>query len=319
MQKNVVITGITGQDGAYLAKLLLENGYQVFGAVRDLQHLYLNNLYSLKIHHLIKLIQMDLQDGFNFLDFINKNQIDEVYHLAAQSSVGVSFKDPHTTIKDNFNLTANLIEQVRLSPRQIKFYNSVSSEIFGNQEHLPITESSLLKPISPYGLSKSFSYQIGKHYRDIYGTFICNGILFNHESELRRGNFFINKVINECLEIIRNKSNSFTLGNLNIKRDFGYAPNYVEAMFLMMQQDAASDYIVCSGTSILLKEIVDYILSKFSLTWDSVKTDESLVRNDEIFEIYGDNTKIKSIGWRYNLDFFNVIDIIIDRKMQDNF
>ena len=316
--KQVVITGITGQDGAYLAKLLLEKEYQVFGVVRDLQNMYTDNLRALDIEHLINLIQIDLQHGFEFLDFLIQNhEIIEVYHLAAQSSVGMSFKEPYTTIKDNFNLTVNLIEQVRLTNRAIKFYNSVSSEIFGNQLNLPIHESSLLNPISPYGLSKSFSYQIGKHYRDIYGIFICNGILFNHESELRRGNFFINKVINECLNIIQSKSTGFTLGNLNIRRDFGYAPKYVEAMFLMMQQIDADDYIVCSGKSLLLHDIVDFILQRFKLSWNIVTIDSSLIRNDEIFEIYGDNSKIKTIGWQYDLDFFDVLSVIIDKKLKN--
>ena len=315
-QKRAVITGITGQDGAYLSSLLLKNNYKVFGIVRDLQNAHLVNLKSLSILESITLEEIDLQHGFDFLTFIRNNQIDEVYHLAAQSSVGLSFKEPYATIKDNFNLTVNLIEQIRLVSHKIKFYNSVSSEIFGNQNCLPITENSLLQPVSPYGLSKSFSYQIGKLYRDLYGVFICNGILFNHESDLRRGNFFINKVINECYDISIKKSLGFTLGNLDIKRDFGYAPKYVEAMFLMMQQNIPSDYIVCSSKPILLRDVVDFILQKFYLSWDYITIDKNLIRDDEIWEIYGDNSKIKSIGWTYDLNFFDVLNKIIDEKIK---
>ncbi len=209
----------------------------------------------------------------------------------------------------------NLIEQIRLSKRKVKFYNSVSSEIYGNQLNLPITESSLLNPVSPYALSKAFSYQIGQYYRKAYGLFICNGILFNHESELRRGNFFINKIINECINIKEGKQDKITVGNLNIKRDFGYAPDYVQAIHLMMQQDISDDYIVCSGISISLSDILNYVLTKLHLSNSVVVVDNAFVRKDEIYEIYGSNKKIKSIGWDYQRKFFDVIDEIILYKL----
>lgn len=314
--KSALITGITGQDGAYLAKLLLDNNYQVYGVIRN-NHIYDHNLKSLNIIDKVKLLPLDFSHGEEFADILCQYRIDEVYHLAAQSSVGYSFNNPHQTIKENFNLTANLLEQVRLSKRNIKFYNSVSSEIFGNQDILPITEQSIINPVSPYGLSKAFSLQLGKLYRDLYGMFVCNGILFNHESELRRGNFFINKIINEAIQIKLGNQDTLRVGNLNIKRDFGYAPEYVKAMYLMMQHDKPDDYVVCSGNSLYLYEILNYVLAKLGLSQDVVAVDKSLVRSDEIFDIYGDNSKIKSIGWQYDLDFFNVLDAIIDNKLQN--
>lgn len=313
---NILITGITGQDGAYLAKLLLDNNHQVYGVIRN-NNVYDNNLTSLNIIDNVKLLPLDFSHGEAFADILCQYGIDEVYHLAAQSSVGYSFNNPHQTIKENFNLTANLLEQVRLSKKEIKFYNSVSSEIFGNQTVLPITEQSIINPVSPYGLSKAFSLQLGKLYRDLYGMFVCNGILFNHESELRRGNFFINKIINEAIQIKLGNQKTLRVGNLNIKRDFGYAPEYVRAMYLMMQFDKPDDYVVCSGVSLYLYEVLNYVLAKFGLSHDVVVVDESLVRSDEIFDIYGDNSKIKSIGWQYDLDFFNILDGIIESKLQN--
>lgn len=311
----MLITGITGQDGAYLAQLLLEKNYTVYGVIRN-NNIYDHNLRYLNIIDKVTLLPLDFSHCEAFADILCLYDIKEVYHLAAQSSVGYSFNNPHQTIKENFNLTANLLEQVRLSNRNIKFYNSVSSEIFGNQIVLPITEQSIINPISPYGLSKAFSLQLGKLYRDLYEMFVCNGILFNHESELRRGNFFINKIINEAIQIKLGNQEKLRIGNLNIKRDFGYAPNYVEAMYLMMQQNNADDYIVCSGISLYLSDILDYVLSKLEINNDVVLVDDSLIRDDEIFDIYGDNQKIKSIGWQYEMTFFEVLDKIIENKLE---
>lgn len=314
-QKTALITGITGQDGAYLAQLLLTHNYTVIGTVRDINNIYDFNLNLLNIKTKIQLIETDLTKEDNFATLIAENKVNEIYHLAAQSSVGKSFIYPYETLRDNFKITANLLEQVRCSNNNIKFYNSVSSEIFGNQKMLPITESSTVNPISPYGLSKSFSFQLGKLYRNLYNQFICNGILFNHESELRRGNFFINKIINTCYNISTGKTDKLLLGNVNIKRDFGYAPKFVEAMYLMMQQSAADDYVVCSGKSILLSDIVNYIINKFKLDSSVIEIDQNLIRPDEIYEIYGDNSKIRSLGWEYEQNFFSIIDQIINFKL----
>jgi GDPmannose 4,6-dehydratase len=314
-KKHALITGITGQDGAFLAQLLLQNNYKVIGVVRDANTIYDHNLQTLGIKDQIDLQQLDLTNSDAFGNLITNYKINEIYHLAAQSSVGQSFNQPFNTIKDNFNITINLIDQVRLYALNTKFYNSVSSEIYGNQKQLPITEESSLNPESPYALSKAFSYQIGQYYRKSYGMFICNGILFNHESELRRGNFFINKIINEAIKIKFGLQKILMVGNLNVKRDFGYAAKYVEAMYIMMQQNVANDYIVCSGKSLLLSEILEYVLAQLKLPLSIVKTDQTLMRIDEIFEIYGNNSKISSIGWDYKLNFFAVIDKIINCKL----
>lgn len=313
---NIVITGITGQDGGYLAKLLIDNGHNVIGITRpNLNSLYDFNLKSLGVRDKVRLTEIDLLHDFNFGELLEQYQVDAVYHLAAQSSVGYSFQHPHRTIKDNFNLTVNLLEQVRLSGRNIKFYNSVSSEIYGNQHQLPITESTQLAPLSPYALSKAFSYQTGQYYRKAYNMFVCNGILFNHESELRRGNFFINKIITESILIKKGLQDKITVGNLNIKRDFGYAPDYVYAMLLMMMQKTSDDYIVCSGNSLLLSDILEYVLFKLHIPSSVITIDSNLIRQDEIYEIYGDNDKIRSIGWSNSQDFFQVLDKIISYKL----
>lgn len=316
MNKAALITGITGQDGAYLAQLLLNHNYRVYGVIRSTQ-VYDYNLRALGIKEKIQLLHLDFLHISQFSNILDEYNIDEVYHLAAQSSVGYSFANPHQTIQENFNLTVNLLDQVRQSKRKIKFYNSVSSEIFGNQPMLPITEENVINPISPYGLSKAFSLQIGNLYRNLYDMYICNGILFNHESELRRGNFFINKIVTEAINIKNGYQDSLKVGNINIKRDFGYAPEYVKAMYLMMQQNNSDDYIVCSGVSLYLSDIILYVFDKLQVDTNKIVIDEKLIRDDEILDIYGDNTKVRSIGWKYEISFFNALDKIIDYKLNN--
>ena len=313
--KTALITGVSGQDGAYLAKFLLEKGYRVVGTVRSYRCADTNNFDYLGITNQIIIDELDLLDIVNILQILQKYNPDELYNLAAQSSVGLSFNQPIGTFTFNTASVNNLLETIRLFNPDLKFYQASSSEMFGHVERLPITCNTPMSPSSPYAISKLASYHMTLIYRNAYNLFVCNGILFNHESVLRSNNFFIKKIIKESLNIKYGIQKKLMVGNLNIKRDFGYAPKYVEAMWLMMQQDVPDDFIICSGKSILLKDIVDYIFDKLGLNKDLIVVDKTLFRPNEVNDIYGDNSKAQKIlNWNYDYSFFEIIDFIIKEE-----
>ena len=274
MTKTAIITGITGQDGAYLAKLLLKKNYKVIGLTRSYNRSNLSKLEKLSIVGNVKLIECDLTDFSRVLSVLNSENPDEIYNLAAQSSVGLSFEQPIGTIGFNTNSVLNILEAIRITGAdKIKFYQASSSDIFGNIEQLPITEETVIKPISPYAVSKAAAHWITVNYREAYKIFSCCGILFNHESELRDNNFYIKKVISHAVDIKLGKREKLHVGNIDVKRDFGYGPDYVEAMWKMLQKKEAKDYIICSGKSYSLREILLHIL-------DKLERDHSVVIED---------------------------------------
>lgn len=314
--KKAIITGVTGQDGAYLSDLLLKKNYEVIGIVRSYNRSNIHNLQYLKIDNRVKLVECDLTDITSIMSLIQKNQPDEIYNLAAQSSVSLSFKQPIGTITFNIMSVLNLLESIRILDKRIHFYQASSSEMFGRLAELPVREDSPMHPLSPYAISKASSYWSVVNYRESYGLFACNGILFNHESYLRTENFFVKKVIQNSIEIAEGKRDILTVGQIDLKRDFGFSLEYVKAMWLMMQHQTPDDYCICSGSSVSLREIIMYVFNKLNIPNHKLKTDKTLFRPVDITDMYGDNTKAKkTLGWDYNLNFFQVLDILIEEEL----
>jgi len=316
MQKKALITGITSQDGAYLSQFLLKKGYKVVGLIRSSQNPYFNGLKYLRIDSEIEYEIGDLLDGIGLNRILYKHKFDEIYNLAAQSSVNISFKQPLSTMQFNCMSTLNLLEIIRILNQGTKFLLPVSSEMYGHNLELPINENSIIKPTSPYAISKAMGYWTVINYREAYKIYASNAILFNHESYLRNENFFIKKVIKNAILIKKGIKKNLVLGNLEVKRDFGYAPEYVKALWLILNAIEADDYIICSGMSISLKEIVEYIFEKLNLSNKLILQDENLIRPVEILDSYGDNSKIKNkLNWEYDLNFYNVIDLLIEEEL----
>ena len=314
--KTAIITGISGQDGAYLAKLLLQKDYRVIGTVRSYRCANTKNFEYLGIQNEIIIEELDLLDMANVIRIIQKYSPDEIYNLAAQSSVGLSFEQPLGTFSFNTTSVNNLLESIRLFNPSTKLYQASSSEMYGRVKSMPITLETPMHPISPYGVSKMASYFMITTYRESYNLFVCNGVLFNHESFLRSNNFFVKKVIKDAISIQNGKLLSLKVGNLDVKRDFGYAPAYVEAMWKILQNKIADDFIICSGVSIKLRDIVEYIFDKLNLDKKLIIVDKTLFRPNDINEIYGDNSKAKNIlNWDYELSFFKILDKLIDEEI----
>ena len=316
--KIAVITGITGQDGPYLAKLLLEKDYKVIGLTRSYNTANLKGLEYLGIKNDVEICECDLTDIPGIMALFEKYRPDEIYNLAAQSSVGLSFNQPIVTVRFNTISVLNMLECIKMINPKIKFYQASSSEMFGRVSQLPITEDYYFYPQSPYAISKASAHWIAVNYRDSYGLFTTCGILFNHESFLRSDNFFVKKVIRTAIAISKDNASELRVGNIDIKRDFGYAPKYVEAMWLMMQQEKPDNFIVCSGKSVSLREIIHYVFEKMNISADKLIIDQSLYRPADIDDTYGDNSKARNIlNWDYNMNFFEVLDILIDEELRN--
>lgn len=316
--KTALISGITGQDGAYLSKMLLEKGYKVVGLTRSYNHNNLAKLQYLNVINDVHIEECDLLDISSVLKIITKYRPDEIYNLAAQSSVGLSFEQPIGTFSFNTMSVLNLLESIKLINTGIKLYQASSSEMFGSVNKLPINEDTAFHPMSPYAISKASAHWTVVNYRESFSLFACSGILFNHESYLRSDNFFVKKVIKEAVNIKNGVQKVIKVGDIEIKRDFGYAPKYVEAMYLMMQQEYSDDYIICSGKSIALKDIVYYVFDYLGLDRDRIIVDKSLFRPLEIKNIYGDNTKAEQkLGWQYDMSFFTVLELLINEVIKN--
>lgn len=315
MKQVALITGITGQDGAYLSRLLLQQNYRVVGLMRSSYNANLSKLRYLGIIDRVELKECDLLDLSQVIKILNEYKPHEIYNLAAQSSVSLSFQQPIGTIQFNINSVVNLLEAIRLVKPDTRFYQASTSEMFGKIEQLPITEDSKFHPLSPYAISKVAAHYITINYRESYKLFTCCGILFNHESYLRGENFFVKKVIQAAIDIRHGKRQELEVGNLNIKRDFGWSEKYVEAMWLMVQAEQPEDYVISSGRSVWLKDIVEYVFKKLSLDLSKIKTNQQFFRPTDIEDIYGSSEKArKQLNWNYNLDFFNVLDKLIEEE-----
>jgi GDPmannose 4,6-dehydratase len=314
--KTALITGITGQDGPYLAEFLLSKNYRVIGFTLDKSEFQMRNLKYLGLKEKVELFTANLLDLSNIIRIIDKTNPDEIYHLAAQSSVGLSFEQPIGTLEFNIISTANMLEAIRIINSKIRFYNASSSEMYGNvmENQLPVTEESVLHPVSPYGISKAAAHWITINYRQAYGLFATCGILFNHESVLRGDNFVTKKILNAAVKIKIGIEKELVLGNVNIYRDWGFAPEYVKAMWLMLQQDKPDDFVICSGEHHSLEEFTRTVFQKLDLTYDKyVKFDEREFRPVDLSVIFGDNSKAKKIlKWNYDFKFDELIEQLIN-------
>jgi GDPmannose 4,6-dehydratase len=316
MQKTALITGITGQDGAYLSRLLLQNDYKVVGLVRSNKKASLYGLEYLGIEKDIVFEECDLMDMPQLIRLMRTYEPTVVYNLAAQSSVSLSFQQPVGTI--NFNITSvlNLLEAIRLVNPAIRFYQASSSEMFGRVLNLPVSEQTPLYPLSPYAISKATAHWMAINYREAYGLFTCCGILFNHDSYLRQATFFTKKVIQEAIAIKYQGQKQLEVGNIDVRRDFGFAPKYVEAMYLMMNQDTAGDYLICSGQSVLLKDIITHIFNRLEIPLSKIVVNPAFYRPTDIEDMYGNPEKAhKELGWDYNLTYFEALDMMLEEEL----
>ncbi len=314
-----LITGVTGQDGSYLAQLLLKEGFDVIGVTRkqspisNLNHIYLG------IERKIKIVEADISNFSDCENLLNEYKPDEIYNLAAQSSVSISFLKPLETIQFNVSSVVNLLEAIRKIDKRIRYYQASSSEMFGSVNKLPISIDSILHPVSPYGISKATGHWLVSQYREAYGLFAVSGALFNHESFLRSDNFFVKKVITSALRMQAGKQDILQVGSIDVKRDFGSAKDYVKAIRLMLQSANPKDYLVCSGQSISLRDIIYHVFTKLDVDTDRIFVDESLIRPSEIYDIYGNPQPIiDELGWEAEDNFYNVLDSLIIEEQKNN-
>ena len=298
--RRALITGVSGPDGSYLAQFLLEKGYDVYGASRDAQAASFSNLEKLGIRNQVKPVSMSLNDFRSVLQALVQTEPDEIYNLAAQSSVGLSFDQPVETMESVSIGTLNLLEAVRFLDMPIRLYSAGSSECFGDTGEFAANESTPFRPRSPYAVAKAAAFWEVVNYREAYKLYACSGILFNHESPLRPDRFVTKKVLNAASRISKGSKERLTLGNLDIRRDWGWAPEYVEAMWLMLQKDKPDDYVIATGETHSLREFVAEVFSNFGLDWqEHVDFDPSLVRPTELLVSRADPGKAyRELGWR---------------------
>ncbi|MBU0759800.1 MAG: GDP-mannose 4,6-dehydratase [Candidatus Omnitrophica bacterium] len=320
MKKRVLITGITGQDGAYLSRLLLDKGYEVHGIVRrvaleDPEH----RLWRLRpILKKINLHSASLESYASIFDVVEKVKPQECYHLAAQSFVSYSFEDEFSTINTNINGTHYTLSALKNKAPKCKFYFAASSEMFGKVKKTPQTEDTSFYPRSPYGISKVAGYELTRNYREAYNLFACNGILFNHESPMRGYEFVTRKITNGAARIKAGLAKELRLGNLHAKRDWGFSGDYVEAMFLMLQQDKPDDYVIATGETHTIKEFLDLAFDHLGLDWHKyVKSDKSLFRPAEVNILCGDYSKAKKkLKWKPKVNFKNLVKMMVDEDLK---
>jgi GDPmannose 4,6-dehydratase len=317
--KRALICGVSGQDGAYLAQLLLSKGYAVFGSSRDIANTDFHNLARLGILSRVKLLNMKTSDIKSIQDAFELVMPDEVYNLSGQSSVGLSFEFPEETRRSIVNATENILEELRTHFSKSRFFSAGSGECFGVTQGTPANEDTPFNPLSPYAQAKVDAYKLVKKYRDDNGLYVCTGLLFNHESPLRSTRFVTQKIIRAAIEISRGRLENLTLGNLAIKRDWGWAPDYVEAMWLMLQQERPSDYVIATGIGHTLEDFVNTVFLELGLNWKNhVMIDQSLFRPNEGLAILADPSKAKELlGWQAKLSLREVISKMMDEAQKN--
>lgn len=316
--KTALITGITGQDGSYLAELLLHKNYKVYGLKRRTATANYENIKHIKNE--IELISGDLTDLSSLINAINISKPDEVYNLAAQSFVGISWTQPILTGEVSALGVTNLLEAVRRIKPEARFYQASSSEMFGKVLETPQTEKTPFYPRSPYGVAKVYGHWITVNYRESYNLYACSGILFNHESPRRGPEFVTRKITDAVAKIKLSLQNELRLGNLDAKRDWGFAGDYVKAMWLMLQQDKPDDYVISTGKTYTVKEFVEIAFKHAGLDWENhVIQDESFMRPAEVDLLMGNPKKAKDkLGWKPEISFEQLVKMMVDHDIEKN-
>jgi GDPmannose 4,6-dehydratase len=307
-----LITGVTGQDGSYLAEFLLARGYEVYGMVRRASTENFERIEHLRDR--LRLVQADLLDSMSLISLLSEIRPHEIYNLAAQSFVPTSWAQPVLTAEFDAIGVTRLLEAVRLVDRDIRFYQASSSEMFGKVREVPQTELTPFHPRSPYGVAKVYAHYITVNYRESYGIFACSGILFNHESPRRGKEFVTRKVSDGVARIHLGLAEELRLGNLEARRDWGFAGDYVEAMWLMLQQPEPDDYVVATGESHSVRELAELAFGHVGRDWhDSVREDESLRRPAEVDFLIGDAAKARrKLGWQPRVSFEALVAMMVD-------
>lgn len=315
--KSALICGVNGQDGAYLARFLLEKGYKVFGTSRDAQVSTFSNLQKLGIRERVEALSMSLNDFRSVLNVLSKVEIDEVYNLSGPSSVGLSFEQPVETMESISLGTLNLLETIRFLSRKHRFYNAGTSECFGDTIGNPANEKMPFHPRSPYAVAKCAAHWQVANYREAYGIFACTGILFNHESCLRPEHFVTKKIVEAARRIASGSNERLMLGNIKIIRDWGWAPEYIEAMWRMLQMDDPDDYVIGTGTSVSLEHFAELAFSEFGLDWRAhVETREELYRPTDLAISRANQQKAAiKLGWRAIYDVGDVVKFMVEGRI----
>jgi GDPmannose 4,6-dehydratase len=316
MAKRALITGITGQDGSYLAELLLGEGYDVFGMIRRLSAPNVS-----RIEHLLDRVTLrpaDLLDQLSLLRLIEDVEPDEIYNLAAMSFVPASWDQPMLTGEFNSQGVTRVLDAIRCANPKIKFYQASSSEMFGKVREVPQTELTPFYPRSPYGVSKVFAHYITVNYRESYDLFAVSGMLFNHESPRRGLEFVTRKVTDGVARIKLGLTDKLSIGNLDAHRDWGFAGDYVRAMYLMLQQDRPDDYVIATGVSHSVRELVEIAFGRVGLDWQKyVRQDPALLRPAEVDHLLGDSSKARNqLGWTPRVDFKQLIEMMVDADLE---
>ncbi len=313
-----LITGITGQDGSYLAEFLLEQGYDVYGMVRRSSTINFDRIRQFQDK--VTLVQGDLLDQVSLINILEEYQPDEVYNLAAQSFVPTSWQQPVLTGEFTALGVTRLLDAIRLVNSRVRFYQASSSEMFGKVQEVPQSETTPLYPRSPYGVAKVYGHWITINYRESYDLFACSGILFNHESERRGLEFVTHKISNAVARIKLGLEHELRLGNLDARRDWGYAPDYVRAMWLMLQQDEPDDYVIATGETHSVQEFCEEAFSHVGLDWhEFVVQDPRFMRPAEVDLLVGDPSKaMRKLGWQPAVTFRELVQIMVDADLEAN-
>jgi len=315
--KTALISGVSGQDGAYLARLLLGKGYKVYGTSRDAQMSSFGNLERLGIKGQVTLLSMALSDFRSVIQVLSKVHPDEIYNLAGQSSVGLSFEQPVETLESITTGTLNLLEAIRFIDRPVRFYSAGSSECFGDTGNHPADEQTPFRPRSPYATAKAAAFWEVANYREAYGLFACSGILFNHESPLRPQRFVTQKIVAAARRIAQGSGERLELGNMAVQRDWGWAPEYVEAMYLMLQQDAPEDFVIATGATSALEDFVASAFASLGLNWqDHVVSNPALFRPSDIAMGRANPAKASQIlGWKAKINLEEVVRRMVANEL----
>ena len=318
MAKKALICGISGQDGAYLSRYLIGKGYDVHGTARDAQMASFSNLIKLGIRDQIKFHSMALNDFRSVLQVLSHVQPDEIYNLAGQSSVGLSFDQPVETLESISVGTLNLLEAIRFMKRPIRLYNAGSSECFGNTGGQPADENTPFRPRSPYAVAKATAFWEIANYREAYNLYASTGILFNHESPMRPERFVTQKIVRSACRIANGTLEKLRLGNIEIARDWGWAPEYVEAMWMILQQEKADDFVIATGETNRLEDFVAEVFRCVGLDWrDHVESDPSLLRPSEIMVSRANPEKsARILGWQATYRMKDVARMMVEEYLQ---